>query len=330
MDSCSCHPEKLMPRLSILSQLFLFLVVSALLSTQPLIAQNSASLLSREASAPLPISSNASVIGPGDVIDIQVFNTPELSGKQEISRDGQIRIPHAGVIHLDGLSPFEAGAEIERVLRAENIMNDPEVTVLVAQHAVGQIAVLGEVNHPGIYSFQQPPLLALAVAAAGGVTAKAGSTISVTHRNGTMDRITGVNPDKPSGDHPSMIVEPSDVVLVSATGLFYVVGDVGHPGEFSLNNAHPVRALDALALAMGLKEMAAPKKASIIRTTETGVRTFPVDLDAASKNIVYDPVLEPDDILVVPHSGFKEFEFTFLPALTGAAANAVALALVTR
>jgi polysaccharide export outer membrane protein len=280
---------------------------------------------------PLPTTSTILPIGPGDLLDVEVFNTPELSGKHQVSPTGKIDIPGAGDIVVDGLSPLLAGAEIASQLKSSQVMLDPQVTVLVEDHASREVSVLGQVNRPGSYPLQGWPSLASALAAAGGVTDKAGSTITITHQSEpTKPLHLRMDSNGPDGDEAGIVLQNSDVVFVSEAGRVYVVGDVQRPGEFYISNGRPLNALEAIALAEGMKENARPESAAIIRATRDGAETIPINLKRIAKNLDHDPRLEPSDILVVPHSGFKEFELSVLPSLTGAAANAVALALVTR
>ncbi len=279
----------------------------------------------------LPQMSKTMQIGPGDLIDVEVFNTPELSGKHQVSQSGKIRIAGSGDIDVDGMSTLEAAAEIEHRLKSAELMLEPQVTVLVQEHASRQVSILGEVNHPGTYSLQGWPSLSSGLAAAGGVTPKEGSTIAITHRgdpgNPLIVRVTGTASDT---SQAGILLRDSDVVTVSEAGQIYVVGDVTRPGEFFLRNGRPLTALEALAMAEGLKDNARPEKASIIRSHGRSAETIPVNLARVQRNEAPDLVLEPSDILVIPHSGYKQFQATVLPSLTGAAANALALALVNR
>ena len=214
---------------------------------------------------PLPQISRMMQIGPGDLIDVEVFNTPELSGKHQVSQSGKIRIAGSGDIDVDGMSTVEAAAEIEHRLKSAELMLDPQVTVLVQEHASRQISILGEVNRPGTYSLQGWPSLSNALAAAGGATPKQGSTISITHRNDPGNPVV-VRVDGTASDarQAGILLRDADLVTVSEAGQIYVVGDVTKPGEFFLRNGRPLTALEALALAEGLKDNARPEKASII------------------------------------------------------------------
>ena len=280
---------------------------------------------------PRPTDPASLPIGPGDLVEVQVFHTPELSAKYRVSTDGTIRLLGADEVKVDGLSPSQASGEIERDLAKSQIMIDPQVTVFVDERAAREVSILGEVTRPGVYTLQGYPSLGSALAAAGGVTVREGSTITITHRNDPIHPDTiRVDNKNPSGSEPFFPLQSSDVVLVSQAGLIYVVGDVVHPGEFYMTNGRPMRALEALALAQGLKDNALPEKASIIRTTPAGAETISVNLVGVEKNRFPDPVLEPSDVLVIPHSGLRQFSSVALPSLTGAAMSAVALALVTR
>lgn len=298
--------------------------------TDPL-AQTPQSGISSPRLNPVPKTSSTLQIGPGDLVDVEVFSTPELSSKQQVSQTGKIRIAGVGDIDVDGMTTVEAGAEIERRLKSAEVMLDPQVTVLVQEHATRQVSVLGEVNHPGTYMLQGWPSLASAIAAAGGGTTKQGPTITIVHRNDpehpVVVRVGGTSSD---ARQAGIVLQASDVVTVSQAGLIYVVGDVTRPGQFSLTNGRPLTALEALALAEGTKDNARLEKAAIIRSHGESAERIPVNLARVQRNQAPDIALEPSDILVIPHSGYKQFQASVLPSLTGAAANALALALIDR
>ena len=280
---------------------------------------------------PRPIAATPLSIDAGDLIDVQVFNTPELSSAHRIGADGSIELPGTGAIKVAGLPPLEAGTLIEKRLRDAQIMLDPHVSVTVTEYTTEGITVLGEVKIPGTYPLLGQQSLYTALAAAGGVTPQEGATITVTHRaTPSLPEVIRVRSSSYAADERLTLVQPGDVVFVSQAGAIYVIGDVEHPGQYFLSNGEPLRALNALALAQGLKESAAPNKASIIRRTDSGAETIPVDLRLIQKNEALDPVLEPSDILVVPRSGMKTFLNATLPGASSAVVNAAALALIYR
>lgn len=271
------------------------------------------------------------MVEPGDLLDIEVFNTPELSGKFRVSQSGSVGLPQGGVISLSGLSAIEAGTAIEQRLRSAQIMIDPHVTVFVQEYASQGVIVMGEVSRPGTYTLLGEHSLYGALAAAGGPTPNEGRTITITHQNA---------PDKPEivesrGPKFSEVeratrVDPGDTVFVSKTGIYYVLGNVEHSGGFPLPTGEDITVLAAIALAQGTQRATAESKVSIIRETPNGVQTIPLDLKKISENKVPNPVLQARDILVVPRSGLKATVDATIPYATTSVIAAVTSALIVR
>jgi polysaccharide export outer membrane protein len=270
-------------------------------------------------------------IAAGDLIDVQVFNTPELSAKVRVSQDGSIRLPDASEINVDGLTPLQAAATIEKRLRDSQIMLDPHVTVLVTEYSTQGISVLGEVRKPGTYLLLGQHSLYDALSAAGGVSQQLGSSIEITHQSDPA-RPETIPVDSPNYSALQRLTEvkPGDVVVVARAETIYVVGDVGHPGEYFIQNGQKLSILNALALAQGTNPTAKTSKASIVRKTADGAETIPVNLNRIAKDNGENLILRPADVLVVPRSGTKQFLNMALPGVTGAVAGSVAAALAVR
>ena len=270
-------------------------------------------------------------ISPGDLLVVDVFNTPELSGRFRVSQSGMVSLPQGGVVTVSGRTAVEAGQEIERRLRDGGIMLDPHVTVFVQEYASQGVIVLGEVRTPGTYTLLGEHSLYGALAAAGGATGNEGSTITVTHAGDPQHKIIiEVTSPNYSDLQRSTRVNPGDTVFVSRGALVYVYGEVARPGAYSLRAGEPLNVLQALALAQGADHFAAGGKASIIRQTATGVQTIPIDLKLITRNEVPDPVLQASDIVVIPRNGLKAFVFQALPGATGAVLSSVITASIVR
>lgn len=283
--------------------------------------------------APLPANSAQTLIriAAGDLIEVQVFNTPELSAKLRVSQDGLITLPDTGDIAVGGLTPLEAGAKIEKSLRDSQVMLDPHVTVLVTEYSTQGVSVLGEVRKPGTYLLLGRHSLYDALSAAGGVTPQLGSSIQITHQSDpTHPETVPVNSPNYSDLQRLTEVKAGDVVVVARAETIYVVGDVGHPGEYFIQNGQKLSVLNAIALAQGVNPTANATKASIVRQTATGAETLPVNLNRIAKNNAENLILRPSDVLVVPRSGAKSFLNVALPGITGAVAGSVATALILR
>lgn len=268
-------------------------------------------------------------IGPGDLLDLQVFNTPELSTQVRVSQDGLINVPDAGSVLVVGLTPVQASKAIEANLREAGVMLEPHVTVFVKEYASQQITVLGEVKKPGTYQLLGQHSLYEALSAAGGVTDQQGSTIAITHQDDpTHTETVPVSSPNYSQLQRRTTIKAGDTVVVSREESIYVVGDVAHPGEFFIRSGQHLTVLNAIALAQGLNPTAKTSKVSIIRRSGDGAITIPVNLSHLDDTTEIMRLLRPDDVLVVPRSGAKSFMSVALPGITGAVAGSVAAALI--
>ena len=105
----------------------------------------------------------------GDVLDISVWQVPDLSRPEVIVRpDGKISFPLIGDIKTEGLTLTQLGDIITGKLK--KYVKTPEVSIMIRGFGeqANKVVVLGEILNPGIYKFGGPPTITEAVAAAGG------------------------------------------------------------------------------------------------------------------------------------------------------------------
>ena len=147
----------------------LFLLVFAILGCSAAIrveAQNPASqpnagattAPAQEAPAPATLPQNSAgddtrkapatplTLGVGDLIEMTVYNVPDLSTKTRISSKGDIYCPLIGYMHVAGLTSEEAQEAIEKKL--SDFVKNPHVSLFVAEYASQGASILGEVASP--------------------------------------------------------------------------------------------------------------------------------------------------------------------------------------
>jgi polysaccharide export outer membrane protein len=262
-------------------------------------------------------------ISSGDLVEVEVFDSPELSGKLRVDDHGMIALPLAGGLSVSGLTAQQAGQAVETKLLNSNILKEPHATVTILEYATQGVTILGEVKNPGVYPLLGTHSLLDLISAAGGVTASAGKAVTVTHR-GQPDQPIVVKLETKPGSRAGFNVDvsPGDTIVVSRAGIVYVVGDVGRPGGFVIENNDRLTVLGAVALAQGTNRTAALNSAKVIRKTEDGREELSVPLQKIIANKAPDQPLADGDILVVPSSGpknaLREME-SILPAAAGAA-----------
>ena len=294
-------------------------------SLGPVAAQNIAAVNSAiplKSSNPAPVA-YALRISSGDLLDVAVFDTPELSDKVRVDEHGTIALPVAGDLPVSGLTADEAARAIEKKLLDADILRHPHVSVTVLEYATQGVTVAGEVKNPGVYPLLGAHGVIDLISAAGGTTPNAGKGVTVTHRDDPAHPAVVTLDSKPGGiGAVNAEVRPGDTIMVSHAGIVYVVGDVGKPGGFLIENNDRLTVLQAVALAQGTNRTASLNHARLIRKTGETREELPIPLNKILANNAPDQLLADGDILFVPTSGpknaMRDVE-SILPAVTGAA-----------
>lgn len=112
----------------------------------------------------------AFVLGPSDVIEINVWRNPDLSTRALVRPDGTITMPLVGDLRASGRSPAELREEIERRLKAFIKNEELTITVAVAEVSSYRFTITGSVNTPGHFSAKRYLTIQEAIAMAGGLT----------------------------------------------------------------------------------------------------------------------------------------------------------------
>jgi polysaccharide biosynthesis/export protein len=258
-------------------------------------------------------------IGSGDLLEMSVFDTPELSGKLRVSNTGDISLPLVGSLHVEGMKAVEAQNLIRQKYMDGSFLKDPQVTLFIAEYATQGVSVVGEVKNPGIYpAFGSHHLLDY-LSVAQGLTPLAGTTIVITH-SGHPDQPQSVKMTAGAAPMPLNNPEilPGDTIYVERTGLIYVVGDVVRPGGYPMDHDGQLTIMQAVALAMGVNYTASKGSVKLVRTTPEGRQEIPVDLKKIFAAKAPDLPMQDNDILFVPSSmargALKAVATTAVPA----------------
>src|SRR5712672_322601 len=133
------------------------------------------SLLIFATATALPAQSSSTLqesllIGPGDALHIQVYDTPEMEQRARVTDAGEIPVSFLGSVKVANITPGQAADEIERRLIAAGIMLHPQVTVRVDAYATQNASVMGQVMKPGLYEIDTRRKVIDVLALAGGLT----------------------------------------------------------------------------------------------------------------------------------------------------------------
>lgn len=239
-------------------------------------------------------------------MEVSVYDVPELTTKTRVSDTGDIYLPLINYVHVDGLSIMEAEKAIEQRLSQGGFIRHPHVQLFVSEYTSDGASVLGEVTRPGVYPVLGDQTLFSIISAAGGLSDRAGQTVTITHR-AQPDKPIVVKISRNLEDHPesNVPVSPGDIIMVRRADVIYIVGDVARPSGFLMDNGGHLSVLQAIALAGGTNSTAKLNSARIIRKSATGVTEIPVPLKKLLQAKIADVPLHADDILFVPASARK-------------------------
>jgi polysaccharide biosynthesis/export protein len=193
-------------------------------------------------------------IGPGDILQINVFKSPDLSLQARVSESGAISFPLIGSVQVNDLTPPAAERKIAQLLRDGGFVVNPQVSILLTLAFGNLVSVLGEVNKPGRYPLDQAGghLFGM-LATAGGITATGGYVAIVTGlRNGKPFRrdIDFVKASLDGNSAEDIVLAGGDTVYVNRQPVFYIYGEVQHAGQYRLERDMTV--MQALAVGGGV------------------------------------------------------------------------------
>jgi len=250
-------------------------------------------------------------IGPGDLLEIKVFELEQLSQVVRVSEDGSITLPLLGRVEVEGLTQDGTAAKIAGLLAAKYVKH-PQVTVFIKEYKSKQVAVIGAVEKPGSYELVGRKNLLQMISAAGGFTDKATDEISVLREGQNGDAVSipiDLKDLLVNGNQKLNIpIEPSDVINVPVDREIkvFVFGRVTQPGALKFKISEKVTLLKAIAQAGGWAEGAKQSAVVITRKDrlgkETQIRVNVKDILSGKRKDI--PLLE-GDVVFVPESFWR-------------------------
>ena len=254
--------------------------------------------------APAPQQVNDYRIGAKDLLQITVYELPELNQTVRVSEDGSITLSLLGKIEVAGLTAQELEKKLASVLDRQYTKN-AHVTVFIKEYQ--KVSVIGAVGKPGQYELVGPTTLLYVIAQAGGLTAQAMNEIFVYRKEADgQQSIVSVRLDDLASGKQEFNVElkPNDVVSIPIDVMLnvFVYGEVKTPGVIPYLSSKRITLLQAVAQAGGPTEWAKKSRVMIKRKDKrTGKEIeIRVNLKNMISGRVSDIVLEEGDVVIVP------------------------------
>jgi polysaccharide export outer membrane protein len=248
-------------------------------------------------------------ISSGDLLEVTVFENPDLSGHFRVDEKGQISMPLIGQVNVLGDTAEEAAAKIEKRFVDAQILQPAEAhaTVFIAEYATQGITLNGEVKSPGVYPALGVRMLNDVIASAGGLTQTAATDVIITHRSDPGHQETvQYDPSAQKPIVPQVQIFPGDSIFVPKAGIVYVIGAVLRVGGYVLDNQRTLTVEKAMALAGGSGRAAALNHVQLVRTLSDGRKeAITIPLDKVLNGKAPDVAMKDGDVLYVPTSAGK-------------------------
>jgi polysaccharide export outer membrane protein len=263
------------------------------------------------------------LIGPGDLIQVDVMDTPEMEQQVRVTDDGSVPLAYVGSIHVAGDTPAQAALKIQAALMEKRVMHQPQVTVKMQELATQDVSVLGQVKTPGTYSITTPQTILKVLSLAGGLTDTADRHITVKRHTSSEEIKFYISNDSEEVLSKPVMVYPGDTVIIPRAPMVYVMGDVNRPGGYAIaTNDARLSVLQVVAMAGSANKTSVQAHVRVIRTTEQGRVEMPIRLDQIEKGKRPDVMLQPNDIVYVPFSWMKNVALNGSSSIAASTAGA--------
>jgi polysaccharide export outer membrane protein len=245
------------------------------------------------------------VIGPQDVLTIQVFDQADLGGKYTVEADGTFSFPLIGRVMAGGLTLRTFEGELRNRL-ADGYFRNPQVAVAVEQYRSQRVFVMGEVRAPGPVALTGGMTLIEALARAGSTQPTASGEVAVVRaQHGSKGPLL---PDQDAATEVfrasirelesgvlsrNIELHDGDTIFVPRAETAYVFGQVRNPGGYPVQKATTV--LQALSLAGGVTENGAMNRIKVVRI---------VGSDKKEVKVRLTDIVQAGDTIIVPERYF--------------------------
>jgi polysaccharide export outer membrane protein len=166
------------------------------------------------AGVPVGTADQSYVIGAEDVLGIQVWGDPRLSGSFLVRPDGRISMNLIGEIVVAGLTPSQLEKAVSDQLKAKEILNKPQVTVQVTQINSKKYYLQGEIKAPGSHPLVVPTTVLVALVNAGGFNDFANKKKIEIIRGKQRFRFNYNDVIKGKHTEQNIYLEPGDIIVV--------------------------------------------------------------------------------------------------------------------
>ncbi|GGG85363.1 polysaccharide biosynthesis/export family protein [Edaphobacter dinghuensis] len=239
----------------------------------------------------------------GDLITVRLYGTMDYTPSVRISLDGTVQLPLIGRLHVEGLTVHQAESLIATRLKAAGMYRDPQVTIEIAEAPGQSVTFTGEVH--GVVPVQGQRRLLDVLSAAGGLPPTASHIITIDRPGNPQPIVIDLGTDPAKSANGNVPVFPGDTIVVPRVGVVYLLGAFKIEGAIPIQQNAPLTLMQAASLGGGVGFQGKLNDLRIIRTEGLTRKVVDVDIKKVLNGKAPDPVLQANDIVLLPTSQMK-------------------------
>ena len=260
-------------------------------------------------------------IGPSDVLQITVWDHPELtipagafrdpaSSGQQVGDDGNLFYPYVGIVKAAGMTV--PGLRAVLTDKLGSFIKNPQLDIRVVAYRSKRVYVVGEVNNPGVLQLDDVPLMiADAISLSGGLTVNAHKSGVNVSRDGKVHEIDLRALYDYADLNQNLMLKQGDIVNVLdlSQQKVFVMGEVRIPSSIDIINGHLTLAA-ALGEAGGVNQNTAnPSAIYVIRgTNRDNPQIFHLDAQYATGLLLAERFeMQAQDVVFVDTAGISRW-----------------------
>ena len=253
-------------------------------------------------------------VGPGDIIKIDVWNRPRLSGEHLVGPHGQITLPMLGEFKIGGLTREKAATRISK--KYMTYYEKPTVTIEILQYLNNKVYVLGKVSSPGVIHFTGRGTLLEALSMAGGLPNNENASFYtkcyIIRGREQVIWVDLLQLLQKANIKLNIRLANNDIIYIPeyTDAAVFVMGEVRSPGSYEIQTTG-LTIMDAINLAGGPTEDANMNKVRLIRGAkeQDGVKLVNLERMLAKGDFSQNYLLKDNDILYLPKKGIATFNY---------------------
>jgi len=238
-------------------------------------------------------------LGAGDVVDVFVAGSPDLSSQLQVTLDGSVNMPLIGKVQLSNKTSAQAEQSIEQALKTGGFLRRPEVKLSIVKSVKNEVTILGVVPNPGKYPIggSNENVIDL-IALAGGIGPM--NQVVLIRKKGTglvryeldiENLLLQANIENFESEDVKLV--QGDIVYVKQAPLYYTYGEMSGVSSFKLKK--DLTLTQAIAIAGGVTKIADEDGIKIKRKFGNYYKLISIN---------FDDFIQKDDIIVVDESLF--------------------------